>query len=199
VAYLNSDEQYLPGGLRAVVNYFDSHPGVDLLFADVVVVDANGGFICYRKVQLPTKYHVMVSHLPTLTSSMFFRRKLLDQGLFFDTRWRDVGDADWVLRNLKIGTKIGLLRQYISIFTETGGNMSVSANAKREKKELFDAAPAWARRLAPLIVAQHRARRWLGGAYRQDPFDYSIYTKESPEKRKTFHVARPTFLWKDRL
>jgi glycosyltransferase involved in cell wall biosynthesis len=199
LAYLNCDEQYLPGALAAVQEYFDQHPKIDLLFADSLVIDPKGGCICYRKVQLPVKHHIMVSHLPTFTSSMFFRRKLLDQGLYFDPHWRDLGDANWVLRNLEAKTPMAVLRRFTSAFTDTGANMNLSANALREKKEMFDSAPKWARRLAPIFVARHRARRLLGGIYRQAPFDYAIYTEDSPEKRKAFHVARPTFLWKSRL
>jgi len=198
-AYLNCDEQYLTGGLRAVLDFFDAHPEIDLLFADCLVVDPEGACICYRKVQTPLRYHAMVAHLPTFTSSMFFRRKLLDQGLYFDTQWRDLGDADWVLRAMNANVRIGVLRRFVSAFTDTGANMNLSANAQRERKKMRDAAPGWARALAPALVAQHRLRRWLGGVYRQGPIDYAIYTRKSPKQRESFHVGRPTFLWKSRL
>ena len=35
--------------------------------------------------------------------------------------------------------------------------------------------------------------------YRQEPFDYSIYTLASPDVRVPRHVERPTFVWKSRL
>src|ERR1017187_6776432 len=63
LAYLNCDEQYLPGTLPAVADHFDRHPEIDVLFADCLVVDGKGECICYRKVQVPFKYHIMVSHL----------------------------------------------------------------------------------------------------------------------------------------
>jgi glycosyltransferase involved in cell wall biosynthesis len=47
-AYLNCDEQYLPGTLAAVQSYFRQHPEVDLLFGDVVVVDPAGHYVCSR-------------------------------------------------------------------------------------------------------------------------------------------------------
>jgi len=199
VAYLNCDEQYLPGALPAVLEYFDSHPRTDLLFADALVVDPKGDCICYRKVQLPVKHHVMVSHLTTFTSSMFFRRKLLDQGIYFDTKWRALGDADWVLRAMEVKATMGILRRFVSAFTDSGANLSLGAQGRKEKKRMFDLAPGWARVLTPLLVAQHRVRRSLGGIYRQAPFDYALYTQDSPDRRKLFHVAHPTFVWKSRL
>src|SRR5258708_6486422 len=38
LAYLNCDEQYLPGGLRKVAEYFDNHPETEILFANLVAI-----------------------------------------------------------------------------------------------------------------------------------------------------------------
>lgn len=200
LAYLNCDEQYLPGTLQAVEKYFDDHPEVDVVFGDSLVVDANGAFMCYRKIQIPHRYHTMVAHLQTFTCSMFFRRKIIDEmGLFFDSSWRDLGDADWVLRLIKARVRLGVLRRFASAFTDTGANMNMSANAEREKKEMALSAPLWAQKLRLALVWQHRLRRLLGDIYRQAPFDYAIYTQASPDKRVPHHVAHPAFVWKSRL
>jgi glycosyltransferase involved in cell wall biosynthesis len=200
LAYLNCDEQYLPGTLKAVADYFDRHPDIDVLFADCLVVDDKGECFCYRKVQVPFKYHTMVSHLQIFTCSTFFRRRIIDNhGLFFNTQWRDLGDAEWVLRLLEAKIRMGVLRRFTSTFTDTGANMNLSANAKREKQLMADSAPSWARKLEFALVWQHRLRRLFGGLYRQKPFDYAIYTLASPDRRVVHHVEHPTFLWKSRL
>jgi glycosyltransferase involved in cell wall biosynthesis len=200
LSYLNCDEQYLTGALSAVGEYFSDHPEVEVVFGDCLVVDAKGGFICYRKVLRPSKYHIMVSHLPTFTCSTFFRRSVLDQhGLFFDSKWRDLGDADWVLRILDKGIRIGVLRQFLSTFADTGANMNLAPNAQREKKAMSDAAPAWARQFAAVLVWRHRFNRMLRGAYRQEPFDYAIYSMAGTNGRVLHHVERPTFVWRSRL
>jgi len=200
LAYLNCDEQYLPGTLQAVAEHFDRHPGTDVLFADCLVVDGKGECICYRKVQVPFKYHTLVSHLQTFTCSTFFRRKIIDDhGLFFDAKWRDLGDADWVLRLLNAKIRMGILRRFASAFTDTGVNMNLGANAKREKQIMVNSAPLWARKLDFALVWQHRLRRLFGGIYRQEAFDYAIYTLASPDRRVVHHVEHPTFVWKSRL
>jgi glycosyltransferase involved in cell wall biosynthesis len=38
LAYLNCDEQYLPGALSTVLRFFEEHPAVDVLFGDVVML-----------------------------------------------------------------------------------------------------------------------------------------------------------------
>jgi glycosyltransferase involved in cell wall biosynthesis len=200
LSYLNCDEQYLPGALSAVGAYFDNHPEVDLLFGNCLVVGPKGEFICYRKVQRPSKYHVMVSHLPTFTCSTFFRRSVLEKhGLFFNSQWRDLGDAEWVLRALDKGVRVGILAEFLAAFADTGANMNLAPNAQREKKAMRAAAPAWARKLASVLVWRHRFNRLLFGAYRQEPFDYAIYTMDGAGRRVVHHVQHPTFFWKSRL
>ncbi|MGD0812225.1 MAG: glycosyltransferase family 2 protein [Verrucomicrobiota bacterium] len=200
LAYLNCDEQYLPGTLKAVADHFERHPEIDVLFADCLVVDAMGECLCYRKVQIPGKYHTLVCHLQTFTCSTFFRRNIIDEhGLFFDAKWRDAGDADWVLRLLEAKIRMGIFRRFTTAFTDTGANMNLSANSIREKQVMAKSAPAWARKLEFALVWQHRLRRLFGGIYRQKAFDYEIYTLASPDRRVAHHVKKPTFVWKSRL
>lgn len=197
LAYLNCDEQYLPGALQAVDDFFSRHPRIDVLFANSVVVDGTGDYLFHRKVLTPLKYHTWISHLPTLSCAMFFRRKLVaDLGIQFNPKLRDVGDGEWVLRLLQRGTPMAVLRRFTSVFTMTGANMSARENARREASELFQSAPAWARRLKPLIVGHHRLRRFMGGIYFQKPFSYAIYTRQSPGQRAAHQVAHPRFRWK---
>ena len=191
LAYLNCDEQYLPGALAAVADFFDQHPEVDVLFGDVVMVGAEGQYLYHRKMQTPLKYHTWTCHLSTLSCAMFFRRRVVfDYGMLFDPRLRDVGDGEWMVRLLRRGVRMAALGQFTSAFAYTGSNMSVGPNARREAREMRQSAPAWARLLRPAFIAQHRLRRWAGGMYRQEPFAYEIYTTASPERRQRYEVNR---------
>jgi hypothetical protein len=118
---------------------------------------------------------------------------VFDYGELFDPRLRDVGDGEWMLRLLRRRVGMAALGQFTSAFTYTGVNMSVGANARREKIELWQTAPFWARLLKPLFIIQHRLRRLAGGMYRQDPFAYEIFTRASLEGRQRFEVSQPTF------
>jgi len=197
LAYLNCDEQYLPGALTAVADFFDRHPEIEVLFGDFVVVDSRGDYLFHRKVLTPLKYHTWVSHLQTFTCATFFRRGLIArEGLFFDSNYRVCGDGEWMLRLLRRNTRTAVLRQFTSAFTMTGANLGASAASECENRQLYDSAPLWARRLRPLIVLHHRLRRLLGGVYLQKPFSYSIYTMESPAQRVVHPVTNPRYQWK---
>jgi glycosyltransferase involved in cell wall biosynthesis len=194
LAYLNCDEQYLPGALAAVGGFFEQHPQIEVLFGDVVMVDSDGRYLYHRKMQTPLKYHTWTGHLSTLSCGMFFRRRIIsDYGLLFDPRLRDVGDGEWMVRLLQRGVRMAVLGEFTSVFARTGTNMSVGANARRENRDLYLSAPSWARAMKPLFILQHRLRRWTGGMYRQQPFTYEIFTHASPDRRQRFDVPRPGF------
>jgi glycosyltransferase involved in cell wall biosynthesis len=198
VAYLNCDEQYLPGTLARVTDFFEKHPAVDMVFGDVVMVDAEGQYLRHRKMQTPLLYHTWTCHLSTLSCGTFFRRRIVsDENSLFNPALRDVGDGEWMVRMLRRGIQMATLGKFTSVFTMTGANMSVGPNAQRENRELFEAAPILARKLRPLLILQHRARRLLGGMYFQEPFDYQIFTLKSPDQRQQFHVGRPTGVHKE--
>jgi glycosyltransferase involved in cell wall biosynthesis len=199
LAYLNCDEQYLPETLRRVRDFFAARPEVDVVFGNVVVVDTRGEVICFRKVTLPHKYHAMVCHLPVFTCGTFFRRRVLDEyGLFFDTRWRSCGDAEWVIRLLDRGLRMAVLGSYTSAFADTGENLDMKPVGRRERQAMFQLAPWWARKCVRGLKLAHRLERFVHGAYCQRPFSYAIYTCEQPDRRRDFYVARPTFVWTDR-
>ena len=192
-AYLNCDEQYLPGALSAVGAFFEQHPEVDLAFGDIVMVDSDGEYLYHRKVQTPLKYHTWTCQLSTLSCAMFFRRRVvLDGGFFFQSHLRAAGDGEWMLRLLQRRVKMAALGRFTSVFTCTGANMGAGENARRERRELFQSAPAWARALKPMFILHHRLRRFMGGMYRQNPFSYEIFTRASPERRQPHDVAHPT-------
>ena len=194
LSWLNCDEQYLPGALKAVAGLFEKHPEVDVVFGDVVMVNAEGQYLSHRKMQTPLKYHTWTCHLSTLSCATFFRRGVMfDHGEFFDARLRDVGDGEWMVRLLRRGVKMATLNQFTSTFTQTGANMSAGENARRENRELRESAPWWARKLRRLIILRHRLRRLLGGMYSQKPFSYELFTLASPERRVRIEVERPAF------
>jgi glycosyltransferase involved in cell wall biosynthesis len=197
LAYLNCDEQYLPGALKKVSDFFERHPAVDILFGDCIVVDARGDYLCERRPLTPRPLHILASgNLGFLTAGMFMRRRVIDtHKLFFNPDFRDVGDSEWALRVVKAGLHMAVLPEFLSVFTETGHNLNLGANTAKERQQFVASAPRWARFLAPLLVLQFRLRRWRAGHYHCKPHDYSIYTLDSPACRKTFHVTKPTFRW----
>ena len=198
LAYLNCDEQYLPGALKAVNEYLTAHPEVDVLLSDTVVTDPAAEYICHRCSLVPAEYQ-MWERFPALTCSLFIRRRVVSEhGLYFDTQWRDLGDFFWVLELIRKGMKFAVLPRFTSIFTDTGENMNLKPNAMREKERRKQMEPMRWKLLRLPIIVQYRLQLAARGAMTQKPFDYSLYTLESPSQRVSRHVARPTSFWRGR-
>lgn len=198
VAHLNCDEQYLPGALKKVHDYFAAHPNIAVVFGDAVVVDPQGRYICHRKALLPLKAHLWY-RFPVLTCATFIRREILQSHrLYFDTTWRVIGDLFWVLEMVNQKVPMALLREFTSAFADTGGNLSWQPNAEKERERMLSLPPLWVQRLRPLIIQHHRLRMLLNGAYSQRAFEYAIYTQQCTNSRVQFPVHKPTGLWRKR-
>ncbi|MGA2246940.1 MAG: glycosyltransferase [Verrucomicrobiota bacterium] len=199
LAYLNCDEQYLPGALAAVDGFFRQHPNVEVALAGSIITDGEGQYLCHRQL-LPLNPRHIWYRFPFLTSSVFLRRRVIhERGLFFDTRWRDLGDFHWALALLKNKVPMAAWDGFTSTFADTGENMNFKPNAIRERKETDRMAPLWLRPLKYWWIVSHRLRRCRAGHFNLKPTSYEIYTKRSPDRRVRFDVPHPTGVWWNRL
>ena len=199
LAYLNCDEQYLPGALKTVADFFDANPSVEAVFADVIVADQDGNYICHRPALVPQN-HSMWVRFPILTCATFLRRRTIEEKqVFFDAQWRDLGDFFWVRKLVMQGARMAILPNFTSVFTDSGDNMSQKANAVRERALKWEMAPPLVRTLQYFFLAQHRVRLALRPGVRKKPFDFALYTRSSPDRRVTRRAEHPTSFWKSRL
>jgi len=199
LAYLNCDEQYLPGALVKVREFFEQHPKVEVLLAGSIIVDGQGNYICHRQLMPPNPRHIWY-RFPFLTSSVFIRRRVIHQReILFDTRWRDLGDFHWVLALLKNKVPMAACNVFTSTFADTGENMNFKPNALRERQATDRMAPAWLRPFKPCWILSHWLRRQRAGHFKLKPTSYEIYTRQNPGTRIKFEVPHPTAVWWNRL
>jgi glycosyltransferase involved in cell wall biosynthesis len=198
VAYLNCDEQYLPGALAAVRDAFERAPRADFIFGDMLVVRPDGNLAAFRKSYPLRLSYVLSAHLYVPTCALFWRRRVVESGLRFDTAYRDTGDADFVVRALRAGHRARHLRRYLAAFTVTGQNMSMRPSALQERANMLAAAPAWIRALRLPLHAARLCEKGLHGAYRQRfPIEYALHTDDAGRGRKPFYCASASFHWPD--
>ena len=199
LAWLNADEQYLPGALRKVADAFQAHPKADMIFGDTVVTDSGGQYICSRTAVKPQRLHSLVSgNLSFLSAANFLRKAVIEKGHLIPEGWRVVGDAAWAVELLTAGVPMRRLPLYLSAFVDTGDNLSTSAEARDEHRRLAATAPAWARTATPLLIAGFRGCKLLAGGYHLQPFDYEVFTTQQPTTRQRFRVPQPTQRWRGR-
>lgn len=193
LAYLNCDEQYLPGALARVRDFFAAHPRVDVLFGDAILVDGHGAPLSYRRMVLPIRAHVRIVHLNTLTCATFFRRSILERGHYFDLRWKIIGDAAWMDDLLRDRVPMAALPEPLAAFTFTGSNMGATARGLEERKALRGGA--WKAALGLVLSLQHWLRKWRAGAYAPHRVQYALYTRQCPDRRVSFTEPNLGFTW----
>lgn len=197
LAYLNCDEQYLPGTLEFVKDYFHKNPHVDVVFGDALLVRPDGSLIAFRKGYAPRWSYIVTSHLYVLTCTMFFRRKLVEDGVLFDTRFKAAGDAHFVVNLLRSGYKARHLKRYFSAFIMTGKNLSTDQQAIKEQQDLLNIAPPLVKLTKPLLNITRLTKKFLSGAYFQKkPLEYSLYTKGNHHQRKNLSAQNPSSKWR---
>lgn len=193
---LNCDEQYLPGTLAFAAEFFRGNPEVDILFGDFLALAADGSLKAFRKA-IPLRWpYVAASYLYAGTCALFYRRRLLEQGLEFDASWRCVADADFVVRALRCGFRARHTGRYLAAFTDTGANLSGSAGALAERRRWQAAFPRALRLLFPALNLARLAEKLARGCTRQRlPLAYEVYTPGSRRQRQRLSASSAGFRW----
>jgi glycosyltransferase involved in cell wall biosynthesis len=184
LSWLNSDEQYLPGTLDYVAKAFEDDPSADVIWGNVIIVDAQGKPIALRR-EIPFRStYVKNNFLYVLSCAAFFRRSLFDQGqLLFEAQYRFSGDMDMMLRLARSGAVIRHVPKYLSLFGNDGGNLSNDSTGVYRELELVRKAHGAVKshRLRSFILLGRRLERLAIGAYRKEPITYLYATDERPK------------------
>lgn len=191
-AWLNSDEQYLPGTLVRVQEFFADHPEVDLVAGDYLIIDAQGALCSFHKATPLRSAMILTDHLYDYSCALFFRRRLIEQ-FPFRTDFRAAGDGEWVARVLREGARAAVMSGYLSVFAITDANVTRQVNPDVEMRKLRAITPRWARLARPFLREWRHLEKWRAGGYRRAPIRYEIFASEDDETRTLFTAERPTF------
>lgn len=130
VAYLNSDDYYLPGVFVRVKKYFDTHPDCFWLVGDCEITQRNLRWTFLIKKFLP---------LPIFNSinqpSVFLRLKFVKKVGYFNTKYRYAFDYDYWLRCSKV-SKPHHLNAPTSVFRIHRGSKGNTNFAKQFDEDL---------------------------------------------------------------
>ncbi|MGH8552797.1 MAG: glycosyltransferase family 2 protein, partial [Methylococcales bacterium] len=102
MAYLNSDDQLLPGTLNFVADFFERHPHLDAIYGHRCIIDANNRVIGHWI--LPPHSNFMMRRWDLIPQeSCFWRRRLFETGGNIDPTFRFAMDYDLFVRYMKTG------------------------------------------------------------------------------------------------
>lgn len=186
LCWLNSDEQYLPGTLARVAAFFDTHPRVEWLSGNALVVDGAGGPIAARREIRPARAYIANGFLNVFSCTLFFRRSLLERGLLtLDASLRYAADMDLVLRLLAAGSRHAHLGHYLSLFTLDGANLSCHPAMLSETEQVGRRhgrlESALVRRM---VMCGRYLERLVSGSYAREDVSYEFAEDERPTYRR---------------
>jgi glycosyltransferase involved in cell wall biosynthesis len=97
IGWLNSDDVYYPGAVRAACDFLDAHPAVDIVYGDADHIDANG-LVLGRYPTEPFEARRLEEICFLCQPAVFFRRRLIDRFGGLDERLHIALDYEYWLR-----------------------------------------------------------------------------------------------------
>jgi glycosyltransferase involved in cell wall biosynthesis len=152
VAFLNSDDVFLPGAFGAVADYFEHQPACQWLCGDTIMFGATDE-TTFLSVAKPPKSaaHALSGAYRAAQPGMFWKRSLLANG--FQERWRYCFDHDCYVRLLLAGHACEHLAVPLAAYRLHSQSKTV-AEGKLFEREFDQIAETYSRSL------HGAARRW---------------------------------------
>lgn len=163
VAWLNSDDLYLPGTVAQAAAALEANPGVGFVFGDAITIDTQG-----RKLNDLTfgdwGLEELMAFRIICQPAVFMRRSVLEQAGYLDTGYHYMLDHQLWLRLARLAPMQHLSSTWAAARHHPGAkNVAQPAGFSRETLRLLE----WMREqpdLAPLVTTNRR--RVEAGAYR---------------------------------
>jgi glycosyltransferase involved in cell wall biosynthesis len=184
LAWLNCDEQYLPGTLAKVEKYFAQHPETDILFGDTIVCDSDLRPVCYRHSLRPWRKHIRRCFLPNYSAATFVRRRVIEDGFLLNTGFLAIADAVWMHELLGSGYRTAVMPEPLSLFVLTGENLGHTPASVQEAREWGQRDLLYARIEAWLLSTVYHIRKFLAGAYAKRQVDITYFLGNPAVERR---------------
>ncbi len=163
IAWLNSDDYYLPGTIRAVVDALDQHPNALLVYGDMLAVDERGRTInklVYRQLTLEDFLCYEIIGQP----SVFIRRYAMEKAGKLDPSMHFLLDHQLWIRVARLGQMLHVQQFWSAArYHPAAKNLSQPLGFGREAFKILN----WASEdpvIAPVLKRVYRRAR--ASAYR---------------------------------
>ena len=165
IAWLNSDDYYLPGTISALVKVFEENPDVVMVYGDLLAVDERGqtiNILKYKQVSLQDLLCFEIIGQP----SVFFRRKLLEKTGGLDTTFHYLLDHHLWIRIAQHGKVLHVPQTWAAArYHAEAKNRAKATEFGREAFRILD----WAKSQPGLAeTVSGVERRAHASAYRVD-------------------------------
>lgn len=165
LAWLNSDDYYLPDTISSVVNCFEENPDVVMVYGDMLAVDGNGrtiNILKYRQLSLEDLLCFQIIGQP----SVFFRRSALERTGWLEPTFHFMLDHHLWIRLAQEGRILHVPQVWSAArYHPQAKNRARAAEFGREAFQVLD----WAKSQPGLVEAVSGVgRRAVASAHRYD-------------------------------
>lgn len=172
VGWLNADDYYLPGALKAVGEFAERNPDTDIIYGNSIHVDKSGNLI-RLKIEHGFDFHVLLYYGCYIDSNaVFIRNRVVKQQLLLDTHYRVSMDYEYFVRLAALGKTYRHLDRMLAAFRWHGSNNSLQTNKRRSER--LNIQSSWSAlqmnesgydMLATIFRAKHILLKMLNGSY----------------------------------
>ena len=139
IAFLDSDDLYLPNKLQLQVNYLDSHPEIGMVYTSAYCMDDNGDFLreIYDARISGRIYNQIAFFVPVTIAlpTVMVRREVLDAIGTFDENMERFEDTD-LWRRISKDYTIGAIGEFTCSLRTHQGNILNNQNPTKIAKSL---------------------------------------------------------------
>jgi glycosyltransferase involved in cell wall biosynthesis len=167
VAWLNSDDYYLPGAIQMAVEAFRQHPEAGLVYGNVISVDENSKTFNLQTFKTFNLLDLMSFQIIS-QPAVFMRRSILEQAGLLDPGFHMLLDHHLWLRMTKIAAIVYLPETLAAARYHAGAkNLANTADFGREAFRIV----GWMKSAPEFSTAfEQNKPRILGGAHRLNAF-----------------------------
>lgn len=135
--WLNADEFYYPGTLRAIADRFEQSPEIDVLYGEAMLTREEGSPLRVRHVHKPDR-NVLLYYGCYITSvATFYNGRIFDEGHYLDESYKVTMDFEFYARLWSKGFQFAYFPRIIGSFRLTGDNVSIRLSELRRKERLM--------------------------------------------------------------
>ncbi|MEQ8172136.1 MAG: glycosyltransferase family 2 protein [Candidatus Eremiobacterota bacterium] len=166
IGWLNADDYYLPEIFGKIATNLNKNSNIDIIYGNWNFVDKNKKIL--KKFQsIPFNYKILIYYGPYIGSTaLFFRRSIIDEGHFINTKFKYVMDWEWFIRLASLGKNFIFINKSLACFRLHGVNQSMKYNKLEGINKLFIRAQQ--------LAEGYAIKRFYGHHWGNDVFGGSL-------------------------
>lgn len=131
IAWLNSDDVYLPGAVTSAVEAFQKHPSADLIYGDVYIIDEHDNPLGERRLTPMDRFDFLGNGNCLAQPATFWTRKIYDQVGGIDTKYYFQLDLDFYIKVADAGKIKHIRNHFAKMRMQPEGKMTKADDVRK--------------------------------------------------------------------